>query len=118
MAVRQTATIAGIDGIALTKLDVLDGFETLQVCVGYELNGERIDRLPAGRGAQAALKPIYEDHPGWTEPTKGATSWADLPAAAVKYIRRIEELIGAPVALLSTGPDRTETILVRDPFLD
>lgn len=117
VAVRQTATISGIDGVALTKLDVLDGFETLKVCVGYSLNGARIDRLPAGRAAQAAVTPIYEEHPGWSAPTKGARSWADLPATAVKYIRRLEELMGAPVALLSTGPDREDTILVRDPFM-
>jgi adenylosuccinate synthase len=115
---RQTIKVAGIDGIALTKLDVLDGFETLQVCVGYQLDGERVDRLPAGHNAQARLKPVYESFEGWTESTRGARSWADLPAQAVKYVRTIEELIECPVSLLSTSPERDDTILMRDPFQD
>ena len=114
--VRQSLTIAGVDGIALTKLDVLDGFETLRVCVGYELRGERIDYLPAGPDDQAAVTPIYEDMDGWSGSTAGARSWADLPAEAVKYVRRIEELIGHPVALVSTSPEREDVILMRDPF--
>jgi adenylosuccinate synthase len=116
--VRQTIKVAGIDGIALTKLDVLDGFEELKICVGYDLDGERIDRLPAGQNAQERLKPIWETFEGWTQSTCGARSWADLPAQAVKYVRRIEELIGAPVTLLSTSPERDDTILMRDPFAD
>ena len=116
--VRQTVKVAGINGIALTKLDVLDGFETLQVCIGYELDGERINRLPAGTNAQARLKPIYESFEGWTESTRGARSWAELPAQAVKYVRSIEELIECPVTLLSTSPEREDTILMRDPFED
>ena len=116
--VRQAAKVGGIDGIALTKLDVLDGIESLQVCVGYRLGDETIDHLPAATGAQAAIKPVYESLEGWSDSTRGARSWADLPASAVKYIRRIEELIEAPVALLSTSPEREDTILVRDPFAD
>jgi adenylosuccinate synthase len=116
--VRQTIKTAGIDGIALTKLDVLDGFEQLQVGVGYELDGERIDRLPAGSNAQARIKPIFETLEGWSESTAGARSWADLPAQAVKYVRYIEELIECPVTLLSTSPQRDDTILMRDPFAD
>ena len=116
--VRLTVKVAGISGIALTKLDVLDGFETLQVCIGYELDGERINRLPAGTNAQARLKPIYESFEGWTESTRGARSWTELPAQAVKYVRSIEELIECPVTLLSTSPEREDTILMRDPFED
>jgi adenylosuccinate synthase len=116
--VRQTVKVAGINGIALTKLDVLDGFDTLQVCIGYELDGERINRLPAGTNAQARLKPIYESFEGWTQSTRGARSWAELPAQAVKYVRSIEELIECPVTLLSTSPEREDTILMRDPFED
>ena len=116
--VRQTIKVTGIDGIALTKLDVLDGFDTLQVCVGYDLDGERIGRLPAGHNAQARLKPIYETFEGWTQSTRGARSWAELPAQAVKYVRSIEELIECPVTLLSTSPERDDTILMRDPFQD
>jgi adenylosuccinate synthase len=116
--VRQTIKTAGIDGIALTKLDVLDGFEQLQVGVGYELDGERIDRLPAGSNAQARIKPVFETLEGWSESTAGARSWADLPAQAVKYVRYIEELIECPVTLLSTSPQRDDTILMRDPFAD
>lgn len=114
--VRQSVKIGGIDGIALTKLDVLDGFEELQVCRGYELDGRQIDYLPASQIHQAEVKPVYETLPGWSESTRGARSWADLPAAAVKYVRRIEELIGIPVTLLSTSPEREDTILVQDPF--
>jgi adenylosuccinate synthase len=116
--VRQTIKVTGIDGIALTKLDVLDGFETLQVCVGYQLDGEQIGRLPAGHNAQERLKPIYESFEGWTESTRGARSWSELPAQAVKYVRSIEELIECPVTLLSTSPERDDTILMRDPFQD
>ena len=114
--VRQTAKVSGIDGIALTKLDVLDGFEELKVCTGYQLDGVEVDHLPAAQGAQLRLEPIYETLEGWSESTAGACSWADLPAQAVKYIRHIEELIEVPVALLSTSPEREDTILVRDPF--
>jgi adenylosuccinate synthase len=103
-------------GIALTKLDVLDGFETLRICTGYELDGQRLDHLPMASEQQARLVPLYEDLPGWQGSTAGARSWADLPAEAVKYVRRIEELIGCPVALLSTSPERDDTILVTDPF--
>ncbi|HEY4201839.1 MAG TPA: adenylosuccinate synthase [Devosiaceae bacterium] len=116
--VRQTIKTSGITGIALTKLDVLDGLKEIKVCVGYELNGSRIDYLPASMGAQAAVKPIYETLEGWSETTAGARSWAELPAQAVKYVRYIEELIGAPVAMLSTSPERLDTILVHDPFQD
>ena len=116
--VRQTLKVSGIDGIALTKLDVLDGFEELKVCVGYRLDGEEIDHLPAAQGAQARVEPIYETLEGWRESTEGARSWSDLPAQAVKYVRHIEELIETPVALLSTSPEREDTILVHDPFED
>ncbi|GGZ25575.1 adenylosuccinate synthase [Asticcacaulis endophyticus] len=115
---RQSIAINGIDGIALTKLDVLDGIETLKICVGYKLNGEVIDYLPSGIKAQSVIEPVYEDLEGWSESTQGARSWKDLPGNAVKYVRRIEELIGAPVALLSTSPEREDTILMRDPFQD
>lgn len=115
--VKQAITVGGITGIALTKLDVLDGFETLDICTGYTINGVAYDYLPAASELQAIAKPIYETIDGWSESTRGARSWAELPAAAIKYIRRIEELIGCPVALLSTSPDREDTILVRDPFL-
>ena len=116
--VRQTCAISGVDGIALTKLDVLDGFETLKICVGYEIDGKRYDYLPTAAALQARVKPIYEEMEGWTESTQGARSWAELPAAAIKYVRRIEELIQCPVALLSTSPERDDTILVTDPFAD
>jgi adenylosuccinate synthase len=116
--VRQAVKVGGIDGIALTKLDVLDGLPELKVCVGYELDGGRIDHLPAGTAAQARVTPIYKVMEGWSESTRGARSWAQLPATAIKYIRRIEELIEAPVALLSTSPERDDTILVRNPFAD
>ncbi|MDX1709588.1 MAG: adenylosuccinate synthase [Rhodovibrionaceae bacterium] len=115
--VRQAIKIGGIDGIALTKLDVLDGVGPLKVCTGYDIGGERTDHLPALSSMQAAAEPIYETLEGWSESTQGARSWADLPATAIKYIRRIEELIEAPVSLLSTSPKREDTILVRDPFL-
>ncbi len=114
--VRQAIKTGGITGIALTKLDVLDGFAELKVCVGYEYQGEVIQHLPAGQTAQAEVKPVYETFEGWSESTQGARSWADLPAAAVKYVRRIEELIEAPVTLLSTSPERDDTILMKDPF--
>jgi adenylosuccinate synthase len=114
--VRQTVRTSGIDGIALTKLDVLDGFDTIRVGVGYDLDGETLDHLPASQGAQAKVRPVYEDIEGWSGSTAGARSWADLPAQAIKYVRRIEELIGAPVALLSTSPERDDTILVQNPF--
>ena len=116
--VRQTCATSGVNGIALTKLDVLDGFETLRICVGYELDGSRIDYLPTAADHQARCTPIYEEMPGWSESTEGARSWADLPANAIKYVRRVEELIDCPVALLSTSPEREDTILVRDPFAD
>ncbi|HTK85825.1 MAG TPA: adenylosuccinate synthase [Patescibacteria group bacterium] len=114
--VRQTVKVSGIDGIALTKLDVLDSFKKIQICTGYMLNGEKIDHVPAAQADQAAITPVYEAIEGWQQSTKGARSWADLPAAAVKYVRRIEELIEAPVAMVSTSPEREDTILVRDPF--
>ncbi len=116
--VRQTCTTSGVNGIALTKLDVLDGFETLKICVGYELDGKRVDHLPTAADHQARCVPVYEEMPGWSETTEGARSWADLPANAIKYVRRVEELIDCPVALLSTSPKREDTILVRDPFAD
>jgi len=116
--VRQSVALNGIDGIALTKLDVLDGLKTLKICTGYRLGGESLDHFPAGLRAQAALEPIYEELDGWDQPTAGARATRDLPANAVKYIRRIEELIGASVALLSTSPERDDTILMRDPFQD
>jgi adenylosuccinate synthase len=115
---RQTVKTSGIDGVALTKLDILDGFETLKVCSRYRLDGEEIDYLPASQAVQARVEPIYETIEGWSAVTSGARSWADLPAQAVKYVRRIEELIGAPVALLSTSPKREDTILVHNPFQD
>ncbi|WP_159586154.1 adenylosuccinate synthase [Chelativorans xinjiangense] len=116
--VRQAVVANGMSGIALTKLDVLDGLDEVKVCTGYRLDGQTIDYLPAGQGAQARLQPIYETLEGWKETTRGARSWNDLPAQAVKYVRHIEELIGAPVALLSTSPEREDAILVTDPFQD
>ncbi|MEM8822974.1 MAG: adenylosuccinate synthase [Pseudomonadota bacterium] len=116
--VRQTCATSGMNGIALTKLDVLDGFETLKICVGYDLDGSRIDHLPTAADAQARCTPIYEEMPGWSASTEGARSWADLPAEAIKYVRRVEELVRCPVALLSTSPEREDTILVTDPFED
>ncbi|MBV6633410.1 MAG: adenylosuccinate synthase [Alphaproteobacteria bacterium] len=114
--VRQAVKINGITGIALTKLDVLDGMDEIKVCTGYKLNGEVIDYLPAAHKLQMAVEPIYETFEGWSESTQGARSWAELPATAIKYIRRIEELIEAPVSLLSTSPERDDTILMTDPF--
>jgi adenylosuccinate synthase len=116
--VRQVIKVSGINGIALTKLDVLDGFEQIKVCIGYELDGARIDSLPAGTNAQARVKPIYETLDGWSQSTRGARTWGQLPAQAVKYVRHIEELIECPVTLLSTSPERDDTILVKDPFED
>jgi adenylosuccinate synthase len=114
--VRQTVRTSGIDGIALTKLDVLDGFETLRIGTGYRLDGEKLDYFPASQGAQAKVEPVYEDMEGWSQSTAGARSWADLPGQAIKYVRRVEELIGCPVAVLSTSPEREDTILMRNPF--
>jgi adenylosuccinate synthase len=114
--VRQTVRTSGINGLALTKLDILDGFSEIKVCTGYRLDGRTIDHLPAGEHAQARAEPVYETAAGWEERTAGARSWADLPAQAIKYVRRIEELIGCPVALLSTSPEREDTILMRNPF--
>jgi adenylosuccinate synthase len=116
--VRQTCRTSGIDGIALTKLDILDGFAEIKVCTAYRLDGEIIDYLPASQAAQARVEPIYETIEGWEGTTQGARTWADLPAAAIKYVRHVEELIGAPVALLSTSPERADTILVHNPFRD
>ena len=116
--VRQTCATSGMSGIALTKLDVLDGFAELKVCVAYELDGKRIDYLPTAANHQARCTPIYETVPGWSDSTQGARSWAELPANAIKYVRRIEELIDCPVAMLSTSPERDDTILVTDPFAD
>ena len=114
--VRQSVALNGIEGIALTKLDVLDGLKVLKICIGYRAGDQTFDYLPAGLKLQSAIEPIYEEIEGWSESTQGARSWRDLPAAAAKYVRRIEELIGAPVALLSTSPQRDDTILMRDPF--
>jgi adenylosuccinate synthase len=115
---RQSVAVNGIHGVALTKLDVLDGLDELKVCVGYELDGKRLDHLPTAQAAQAAVKPVYETLAGWSASTQGARSWKDLPPQAVVYVRRLEELIGAPVALLSTSPEREDVILMRDPFMD
>jgi adenylosuccinate synthase len=114
--VRQSVRTSGINGLALTKLDILDGFTEIKVCVGYRLDGEEIDYLPAGERAQARVEPVYQTFDGWQGSTAGARSWAELPAQAVVYVRRIEELVGCPVALLSTSPDRRDTILVHNPF--
>ena len=114
--VRQAVKVGGITGIALTKLDVLDGFEELKICTGYRCQGKVIQHLPSSQALQAEVEPIYESMPGWQDSTRGARTWKDLPAAAIKYIRRVEELIDAPVALLSTSPERDDTILVQDPF--
>jgi adenylosuccinate synthase len=116
--VRQAVKTSGIDGIALTKLDILDGFKTINVCTGYRLDDTLIDYLPADQSAQARLAPLYQSIEGWDTKTNGARSWADLPAQAIKYVRLIEELIGAPVALLSTSPERDDTVLVHNPFQD
>ena len=114
--VRQANAVAGITGMALTKLDVLDGFDVLKICVGYDVDGNRLDHFPSDAAAQVACKPIYEKMPGWSDTTYGARSWAELPANAIKYIRRVEELTRTPVTLLSTSPERDDTILVTDPF--
>ena len=116
--VRQTCVTSGVDGISLTKLDVLDGFRVLKICIGYDLDGEKLDYLPTAADKQARVKPIFEIIEGWSESTSGARTWADLPAQAIKYVRRIEELIDCPVALVSTSPEREDTILVTDPFED
>ena len=116
--VRQTCAISGVNGIALTKLDVLDGFETLKICTGYEIDGKHYDHQPTAAALQDKVTPVYEEMLGWQQSTQGARSWADLPAEAIKYVRRIEELIQCPVALLSTSPERDDTILVTDPFAD
>jgi adenylosuccinate synthase len=116
--VRQSCAISGVTGVALTKLDVLDGFSTIKICTGYRLRGQEIDYLPANAADQEAVEPVYEEMDGWSETTAGARRWADLPAQAIKYIRRIEELIECPVASVSTGPERDDTILVRNPFAD
>ncbi len=116
--VRQTCVTSGVTGIALTKLDVLDGFDELKICTGFDLDGERLDYLPTAADKQARVTPIYETLKGWSDSTAGARSWNDLPGEAVKYVRRIEELIQCPVALLSTSPEREDTILVTDPFAD
>ncbi len=116
--VRQAVTISGIDGIALTKLDVLDGLKEVRICTGYRMGGETLDYFPAGMGDQAKVEPIFETMPGWSQSTQGARSFAELPAEAIKYVMRVGELIGAPVALLSTSPERDDTILMRDPFRD
>ncbi|MGE0234576.1 adenylosuccinate synthase [Methylocystis sp.] len=115
---RQAVKTSGINGLALTKLDILDGFDEIKICTHYTLDGKRIERLPASQAAQARVQPVYESFPGWKESTSGARSWAHLPAQAIKYVRRIEELIEAPVALLSTSPERADTILVHNPFQD
>jgi adenylosuccinate synthase len=114
--VRQAVKVGGINGLALTKLDVLDGLPTLKIGIGYEINGKTYKHLPAGMAAQAAATPIYETLEGWSDSTRGARSWAQLPAAAIKYVKRIEEVVEAPVTLLSTSPERDDTILVQDPF--
>ncbi|KAF0095093.1 MAG: adenylosuccinate synthase, partial [Hyphomonadaceae bacterium] len=114
--VRQACCVGGIDGMALTKLDILDGMDELKICVAYDIDGEHYDYLPANLTLQSKVKPIYESMEGWSETTFGARSWRDLPANAIKYVRRIEELVGRPVAMLSTSPQRDDTILVKDPF--
>jgi adenylosuccinate synthase len=114
--VRQTVRTSGIDGLALTKLDILDGFSEINVCVSYRFDGREVDYLPASEHAQARAEPVYETIGGWQERTAGARSFAELPAPAIKYVRRIEELVGCPLALLSTSPEREDTILMRNPF--
>ncbi|QJQ32103.1 adenylosuccinate synthase [Sphingomonas lacunae] len=116
--VRQACAVSGVTGIALTKLDVLDGFETIRICTGYRLRGQVLDYYPSHAADQAAVEPIYEEMPGWQETTAGARSYADLPAQAIKYIQRVQELIETPIALVSTSPEREDTILIRDPFTD
>ena len=114
--VRQTVRTSGINGLALTKLDILDGFDEIKVCVGYRLDGREIDYLPASEHAQARVEPIYETIAGWGEKTAHARSWGELPAQAIKYVRRIEELVGCAAAVLSTSPEREDTILMHNPF--
>jgi adenylosuccinate synthase len=114
--VRQTVRTSGINGLALTKLDILDGLEEIKICVGYRLDGRELDYLPGGEHAQARVEPVYETAEGWQGATAGARSWAQLPAQAIKYVRRIEELVGCPVAVLSTSPEREDTILMHNPF--
>ena len=116
--VRQTCILSGVHGVALTKLDVLDGFDELKICTGYKLDGQVLDHLPAAAMRQERVEPIYETLPGWKTSTKGARAFADLPAAAIKYVVRVEELIGRPIALLSTSPERDDTILMRDPYAE
>ena len=116
--VRQAVKVAGIQGLVLTKLDVLDGLPELKICTGYRIDGKVLHHLPAAPGAQAAAEPVYETMEGWSGSSRGARSWADLPAQAIKYVRRIEELVEAPVTLVSTSPERDDTIMVRDPFED
>ena len=116
--VRQAMKTSGVNGVALTKLDVLDGLDVIKVCIGYELDGRPVERFPASMGAQARVKPVYREFEGWNSSTEGARSWDDLPAQAVKYVRQIEQLIETPVALLSTSPERDDTILMKDPFED
>ena len=114
---KHSIDISGIDGIALTKLDVLDSFKEIKICIGYKINGKIINYFPVSEIQQRNLKPVYEVHKGWQENTQGARSWSDLPALAIKYVRRIEELLGIQVSLLSTSPRREDTILVKDPFI-
>jgi adenylosuccinate synthase len=116
--VHQAVKTIGIQGIALTKLDVLDGLDSLNVCVGYRLHGKNLNYLPAAQRAQTEIEPVYETMTGWVESTRGAQSWTQLPATAVKYVRRIEELIETPISLLSTSPERRDVIMIRDPFTD
>jgi adenylosuccinate synthase len=116
--VRQTCRVSGVTGIALTKLDVLDGMAELKICTGYRLDGATVDHLPMAAARQARVEPVYETLPGWSGSTFGARRWVDLPAEAIKYVKRVEELIETPVALLSTSPERDDTILVTDPFSD
>jgi adenylosuccinate synthase len=114
--VRQAVAVSGVTGVALTKLDVLDSFETVKICTGYRIDGKEFDYLPPHAADQSRVQAVYEEIEGWEGSTRGARSWADLPARAIKYVRRIEELIRCPVALVSTSPERDDTILVRDPF--
>ena len=114
--VRQACSVSGVDGLAITKLDVLDGFEEIKICVAYKLGDKVMDRLPATAAEQAAVEPIYETMKGWSTSTAGARDWDQLPAEAVKYIRRLEELVGCPAAIVSTSPEREDVILRRDPF--
>ena len=116
--VRPAVKVAGIQGLVLTKLDVLDGLPELRICTGYRIDGTVLHHFPAAPGAQAGAEPIYETMEGWSGSSRGARSWADLPAQAIKYVRRIEELVEAPVTLVSTSPERDDTIMVRDPFED